>query len=423
MYRKPICALALIFIYFSTCLGQTPLVTILKGVILNSSTGEAIPYATISLATNGINTMSNEEGQFIFKIPEDDKRDSVYFTHIGYKTAARAITTSDTGFITIKLEQAFNQLPEVIVKPIDALDLVKQAIAKIPVNYPATPYVTKGFYRLTGTADNKIIDISEAVFEIYSEDYGRGSKQFKLIKSRVDEDKAATTISENNSLSFWQSPNAILHEDIVSDVSDANLLSDRRIKLYDFTLNGIVDYKGRKAYKIGFDQKDDVKQSDRKGALFLDSGNLAFLEFDFSLSPKGLKYWKLKPEEKEKLDQLGVDENILGNKVIVTYSEYGGKYYLNHVQRTTSWRIAGGKNLLLFDPLIVKVDYLVTRIDTAGAKAFRKKEVLGNTKSIESQAAHAIDDNFWESYNLIKADFNVDSAALVIRNKNQKPKN
>jgi hypothetical protein len=193
--------------------------------------------------------------------------------------------------------------------------------------------------------------------------------------------------------------------------------------LYDFTLNGIVDYKGRKAYKIGFDQKDDVKQSDRKGALFLDSGNLAFLEFDFSLSPKGLKYWKLKPEEKEKLDQLAIDENILGNKVIVTYSEYGGKYYLNHVQRTTSWHIAGGKNLLHFDPLIVKVDYLVTRIDTAGAKAFRKKEVLGNKKSIEGQATHTIDDNFWESYNLIEADFNVDSAALVMRNKNQSLKN
>jgi hypothetical protein len=418
MYRKTICALALTFIYFPACFGQALPVTILKGVVLNSSTGEAISYATISLTTNGINTMSNEEGQFIFKIPADDKGDSVYITHIGYKAVALAIAASDTGFVTIKLEQTFNQLPEVIVKPINALGLVKQAIAKIPDNYPMTPYVTNVFYRLTGKAENKIIDLSEAVFEIYSEDYSRENKQFKLIKSRVDEDKAATTFSENNSLYLGRSPNSILHEDIVSEVSEANLLSERRLKLYDFTFNGMVDYNGKKAYKIGFDQKDGVEESDRKGILYLDSSDLAFLEFDYSLSPKGLKYWKLKPDEKETSDQLGIEENMVGNKVIVTYLVYGGKYYLNHVQRTTFWHITGGKNLLHFDPLIVKVDYLVTKIDTARARAFRKREVLGNTKLIESQANHTIDDNFWESYNLIQADFNVDSAALIIRNKN-----
>jgi hypothetical protein len=361
-------------------------VTILKGIILNSSTGEAISYATISLATNGINTMSNEEGQFFFKIPEDDKRDSVYFTHIGYKTVALAITASDTGFITIKLEQAFNQLPEVIVKPIDALDLVKQAIAKIPNNYPLTSYLTDGFYRLTGTAENKIIDLSEAVFQIYSEDYTRENKQFKLIKSRVDKDQAATAYGENQSINVSQSPNTILHEDIVSEVSEANLLSEQRLKLYDFTFNGMVDYNGRQAYKIGFDQKDGVEESNRKGVLFLDSGSLAFLEFDYSLSPKGLKYWKFNPDEQKKWDLLGLQVDIVGNKVIVTYLEYGGKFYLNHVQRTTFWHIAGGKNLLHFDPMIVKVDYLVTKIDTVGARPFRKKEVLGNSKLIESRA-------------------------------------
>jgi hypothetical protein len=423
MYRKTICLLALILIYFSTCLGQAPPVTILKGIILNSSTGEAISYATISLSANGINTMSNEEGQFIFKIPADDKGDSIYITHIGYKAIVLAISLSDTGIITIKLEQSFRQLPEVVVKPIDALDLVKQAIAKISDNCPMTPYLTNGFYRLTGTAENKIIDLSEAVFEIYSEDYARENKQFKLIKSRIDKDESAATFSENNSLYLGESPNAILHEDIVSEVDGKNLLNEDRLKMYDFTFHGIADYNGRAAYEIRFDQKDDVQESNRKGTLFLDSSNLAFLEFDYSLSPKGLKYWKLNAAEKEKSDLLGIQENITGNKVIVTYLKYGKKYYLNHVQRTTFWHITGGKNRLHFDPLVVKVDYLVTKIDTAGAKAFRKKEVLRNTQSIESQATHAIDDNFWESYNLIQADFNIDSAASIIRKKNQLLKN
>jgi hypothetical protein len=56
-------------------------------------------------------------------------------------------------------------------------------------------------------------------------------------------------------------------------------------------------------------------------------------------------------------------------------------------------------------------------------KAIRKSEVLSNTESIENQTKNKVDDNFWESYNLIQADFNVDSAAAIIRNKNKGLKN
>jgi hypothetical protein len=56
-------------------------------------------------------------------------------------------------------------------------------------------------------------------------------------------------------------------------------------------------------------------------------------------------------------------------------------------------------------------------------KAFRKSEVLSNTESIENQTKNKVDDNFWESYNLIQTDFNVDSAEAIIRNKNKGLKN
>ena len=98
--------------------------TILKRIILNSSTGEAISYATISLPINGINTLSNEEGRFIFKIPADNKDNSIYIRHAGYKEAVLAITLSDTGLNTIKLEQSPHQLPDEVEK------LVKQRIIR-----------------------------------------------------------------------------------------------------------------------------------------------------------------------------------------------------------------------------------------------------------------------------------------------------
>jgi len=423
MNKIAIVYLVIFFFFISVSFCQSPSVAILRGVILNSSSGEAVSYATISLSANGINTMSNEEGHFIFKIPTDIKEDSFYVSHVGYKPVGIAILLSDTGFRTIKLQESFYQLPDVVVNPIKALDLVKKAIAKITDNYPMSPYIMNGFYRMTGTNEKKIIDLSEAVFEVYSEDFERKTKQFKLIKSRIDKDESATAFSRNNYLILGENPNVILHEDIVSEVNERNLLNEERLKLYDFTFNGIVDYNGSEAYDIGFDQKDGVEESNRKGKLFLDVNSLAFLEFDYGLSPKGLKYWKLGSEQKKAFDLLGVNANISGNRVTVTYIKYGNKYYINHVQRTSRWHITGGKNLLNFDPLIIKVDYLVTKIDTAGVKAFRKSEVLNNSESIEYQAKNKVDDNFWESYNLIQADFNVDSVAEIIRNKNKGQKN
>jgi hypothetical protein len=423
MSKTTIGFLALFLICSSACLGEERLMTTLRGIIINASSGEAIGYASIGLFANGINTMSNEEGRFIFKIPEEDRADSIFISHVGFKPITLSIKSFNAGFITIKLEENIRQLPEVVVKPINALELVKEAIAKIPENYSGTPYLTTGFYRMTGTAEKSIIDLSEAVFEIYNGDYARKNKQFRLIKSRIDKDKAATAFDENENLIMGQSPNAILHEDIVSEVDELNLLNENRLKLYDFTNNGMVDYNGREAYEIAFDQKDSVKESNRKGKLFLAANDLAFLEFNFSLSPKGLKYWEIQPEMQKRLDDLGVQMNMLGNKVIVTYSKYGGKYYLNHVLRSSNLRIAGGKNFHDFNPLVIKVDYLVTRIDTAGVKAFRNKDILAGNKLIENESGKGINDNFWESYNLIQADFNVDSAVLIIRNKNQILKN
>jgi hypothetical protein len=423
MKKVAIVYLVIFFFFISLCFGQSQSVAILRGVILNSSTGEAVSYATISLPVNGINTMSNDEGRFILKIPTDIKEDSFYVSHIGYTPAGMAIRQSDTGFRTIRLQKSFYQLPDVVVNPINALDLIKKAIAKIPDNYPTTPFIMNGFYRMTGMNEKKIIDISEAVFEVYSEDFERKNKQFKLKKSRIDKDDSATAFSENNYLFLGENPNTVLHEDIVSEVYERNLLNEKRLELYDFTFNGIVDYNGREAYDIGFDQKDGVEESNRKGKLYLEVNSLAFLEFDYGLSPKGLKYWKLASEQRKAFDLMGVNANVLGNKVTVTYIKYGNKYYINHVQRTTQWHITGGKNFLNYKPLIVKVDYLFTKIDTIGIKAFRKSEVLSNTESIEYRVKNKVDDNFWESYNLIQADFNVDSVAAIIRNKNKVLKN
>ncbi len=94
--------------------------------------------------------MTNENGRFIFNLESPRNDDSIYISHIGYKSLGLPLTISDIGNLAIKLTESYNDLPEVEVKTISGLAIVKQAIAKIPDNYPASPYKMNGFYRLSG---------------------------------------------------------------------------------------------------------------------------------------------------------------------------------------------------------------------------------------------------------------------------------
>ena len=399
----------------------------LKGTILNASSGEAIPYATIRVSSNGINTMSNENGRFIFKIPGGLKDEEIFISHVGFKPQSIHINLSDTGTRFIKLREDVNDLPEVVIKKMNPLELLKNAISKIPDNYSTTPYRLSGFYRMTGMKEKRIIDLSEAVFDIYYENYSLKNSQFKLIKSRVDKDLTAFNGADNVSMGL--DPAAVLSIDMINDIKGSGLLGEKGLREHDFIFKGIVNYNGQQAYEIFFDEKDGIKKALYRGKILLNADDLAFLEFDIRLSPKGLKYYDWGFFMKLMLGMAHVRADVLADDKIITYRKYGGKYYLSHANNTGLIYLAGGNRHFVFDPLVNKINFLVTRIDTTDIKPFQKDEILRNKLSIESRSKVINDskdspdrsdttDLFWENYNLIQAEFSVDSAVRIIQANN-----
>src|SRR5450432_3876114 len=110
MIRSLISFLVFFFFSISFSRGQGQPFTIFKGIILSSSTGEWISYASVGLSRSSFNTMSNEKGEFIFKIPGGDLNDSIYISHVGYKPIVIKVNLSDTGFSIVKLQDAVTQL-------------------------------------------------------------------------------------------------------------------------------------------------------------------------------------------------------------------------------------------------------------------------------------------------------------------------
>jgi hypothetical protein len=246
----------------------------------------------------------------------------------------------------------------------------------------------------------KIGQLSEAVFTIDCPDNDQEHKQFRLIKARADRDEE---LYRGLHITQGRSPEGLMSDDLVSRIHDAPVVGDDEIGKLDFIYNGLIDDDGRPAYEILFDQKDGLEEALHKGRILIDSASMAFVSFDYSLSPKGMAFW-----QPERLGQ-PVTQGLIMN---ISYRKYGGKYYLNLVHRDAKWK---HENFLgrVFDN---KSIYLVTRIDTSGTHKPEGK-LIENKAAIEVNAKKNSSraDSFWENYNLVEAEFNVDSTLKAIR--------
>lgn len=393
----------------------------IAGKITSKNSGEPLSYATITFSRDAISTISNDRGEFVLNIPASGKSKSITISHVGYESKSVSLTQADTGMIIIKLTESAIQMEPVTVQPINALELVKKAIARIPENYPSKPFLSKGFYRLAGRKEERIIQMSEAVLETHRGNYLRSSKQVKLIKSRYDKDLSG--FNGNDNFDFGSNSKDILDYDIVSNVNESDILGKDEIRYYQFTYRGIINYQGTTAHKINFDQKDGIKKSLKQGTILIDTESLAFLEFKYRKNPKGLRYWTFgfTTNMLMKLNRLSI--KLLQDSSTITYQSYGGKYYLQSMIGITDWSIEGGKGRFEINPFRLKNDYLVTSIDTIMTEPFQQKEVMSRTKFMEFSADAESKpgvDLFWKGYNHILPNFNVDSVLRQIRANNRK---
>jgi hypothetical protein len=400
--------------------GQQRTLTTLQGRILDDSTGESLGFATISYPHLGINSMSSAEGRFIIKIGNANPGDSLMITHIGYKALYIPVTPGPTGGLTLRLQRQPIQLSDVIVSGISPLDIIRKAIRKIPDNYPVTPYQLSGFYRLTSRANSSIIEVSEAIFEIYGSDYSTRSQQFNLIRSRIDQDRNA--FGWNNIFQVRR-PEGVIAGDLVGRIHQSEILGDKEMAAHEFSYQGIIDYEGRPAYKIDFDQREDIQKAYHRGTIIIDTGNFAFLSIARALSPRGIQYWQVKTRrEQDVLDRVEMKQTMFSDSVTVTYRPYGTRYFLHHYYRRTARRLTGGHvRQIDLNPITTETNYLVTRVDTADVHPFFAKDLLPKDAAIEFREMpnNKRPNPFWESYNLIEADYNVDSAASVIHRHNR----
>lgn len=401
----------LFLILSSSIFSQSANFTI-NGKVLDNN-NHPLPYASIGITAKRIGTVTNKAGEFSIKLPHGCDNDTLLISFLGYqsrKLNIPAINKSEV--LTIILMEEPMVLQEVIVKPIDPVQLILTAISNIPKNYYSHPHITNGFYRIDTKKGDEHIMLSEAVFDIYNYGYNSDKKsRFRLNKMRSIQDEQAS-----QGLDLGLKPKNIFEFDIVKHIAESDLFSKNGIKNHWFKLKRIINYNGIEAYEILFDQKDGIKKSLFKGKLYIDVNDLAFISIEITRSPKGIAYAQYGDAGTRALMKLvGIDIDIKRDDIRAKYSKFGDKWMLSAVSNDNTLNFKSNRAYYDFRADI-RADYIVTGIDTGNVKEFSDNETLGNNKFIEYQV-NSNEKDFWKDYNTILPDYNSDTiAAKIIAN-------
>lgn len=382
----------------------------LSGKVVEGRSENPVIFASIGLVGRNYGTITNEDGEFVLKVPSKNIDDTLGIMCMGYKTKKIPVYQLLGNNQLIELQTDLIPIQEVIIRKTDPEMLLRSALEKINVNYPEEPVKYTTFYRESVKKRSSYVMVSEAVLEIYKASYANKYEpdQIKIIKARKSLDhQLADTVSVTLKAGLQTS----LLLDIVKNPPDfltVNNFPDYKYKMIDIVSNG-----DRSNYIISFDPRKPDAMYD--GKVYLDLNSLAFSGAEFGLSNEILKhnadFLVLKKPRHFKVSTLKAN-------YIVNFKEIHGKYYLNYLRTETEFRIRK-KGKLFSSTYNVISEMAVTGIDTINIERFKSKETAKLQAAFTEQLG-TYDETFWDQYNYIKPDESLTEALKRINEETNK---
>lgn len=382
----------------------------IAGKVVDNATDAPIVFATVVVEQTSIATVTNSDGDFLIKVPKTNASSKLLFTHIGYENVLIAISDLTSGEKQIKLSAITLPIDEVVVRDLDAKELLIEALGSIKTNYSMTPEMQTGFYRETIKQNRNYVSVSEAVMNIYKSPYKMGFDydRIKIFKGRKSRDvkKMDTVI-----VKLQGGPKTTLMLDIVKNPGD--IMSMEMLEYYEFKLKGITRIDNRDVYTISFDQLTGVEYPLYAGDIYIDTETKAIAGINFNLSERGLPYASDVLVQKKPAN-LKID--ITSGYYLVRYRKDGDKWYLNYVRSELSLD-SKWKRKLFKSSFNIMLEMAVTDRSNEGLEKFPNKQTAKISDVLADQISSFEDDNFWGDYNTIKPDESIEVAIEKLNKK------
>jgi hypothetical protein len=395
----------------------------LQGTITDGQTGQGLAYASLQVVGKGLGNVTNGRGEFVLSLPADCGGDSLKISYLGYQPLVLPVAQATTGPLAIALTPGVVQLQAVEVKQQTALSILREALSKIPDNYPTRPVRQTLYLRDQTWQDGEPVQATESIYETFRGDAGKQPlQQVKLVegrKSRYDRRYADVLKAFPALNSFDVGTNAYFAFacDPTRFASGEPFLGEDGLKRHAFEWEGNTHYDGREVYVIAFDQKDD-RRALFKGKIYIDVETLAFIRIEQSLSPKGIAHASLfGSKATEKVFGLG-ENTVIGVTTDTHYRRLGDKWYLDHVSRYQDLSLVKTKRRFRAR-ITSRSDIVVTDVKTDSIAPFPEAEIA-SARNLAYRQYGEYHEAFWLEQNIIKPDSAFEEAFRYINARNQR---
>ena len=273
-----------------------------SGVVVNKEDNEPLPFASIILKNHPIGTLSNEEGEFDFYIPQSKRNDTIQISFIGFITYEIPVSSA-LSELNIQLQPSSEVLDEVVLSKLSPLDFIKNALVNIDQNYEHDHFQTIAYYREKFIENGNIISKKEAVFKTYYTAKGDTAKNqhqlllykpidkkedFQFMRDWIDkriekEKKKAKKKGEDFDEDFdfekdmnMGGPEMIIEmADIRNQASNNNFLNPKHFKKYEYTFGEEKVYNGEVLVTIHYKALKKIESVKDHGIILISKGDYA----------------------------------------------------------------------------------------------------------------------------------------------------
>jgi hypothetical protein len=385
----------------------------LSGKVVDQFTKSPVIFASVFKTGTSIGTVTNSEGEFILKIPLTSLEGTVSISYIGYKNKDVPVSSLRNEKNVITLEGYAIPIDEVIVKSIDPVQLLKDALKKVKENYPVEPEMQTGFYRETIKENRSYVSISEAVLDIYNSGYRESFDvdRVKIYKGRKSKDvKKMDTVL----VKFQGGPRTAMYLDIVKNPSV--ILDQEMFEYYNYKLLGIVSIDNRNNYVVEFTENKPADFPLYQGKFYIDVEKTAITGVDFKISENSLEK-AATVLVKKKPATMRID--VISGNYLVNYREIDGKWILNHVRSEVTFKSKWEKKLFK-STITTMFEMAITSRNTENVEKISGKEAVKFNDVFAEQVGAFEDEEYWGEYNVIKPDESIQVAIDKLKKKMKK---
>lgn len=388
---------------------QTSNFTEYSGEVLDADSKKALVFATLTVDNTNVTTITNSEGQFSLKVPNEYKENSLTIAFLGYKTKQINIAELQLEKNKIFMEEFVMALSEAqIDAPNNAEALVKETLDKKGSNYLNENAVMTAFYRETIKKRRTNVSLSEAVVNVYKASYtSNKSDALELYKARksTDYNKLDTV-----ALKLQGGPFNTLFVDMVK--YPKYIFTAETLNYYDFSFDTSTRVNDQLIYVVDFKQKPEIIDPLYKGKLYIDAENkiLTSAIYSLNITDKHLAsqmFVRKKPKNAE----------VWPTEVSyrVDYREKNGKWYYGYSNVLLEFKVNWDKKL--FNSVYsMSCEMAVTDWEQNLSNTIpRTKDRMKSSIILSDEAIGFADPDFWGEYNIIEPEKSIESAIKKIQ--------